>query len=52
MRIPVLETERLLIRPFGLDDLRACHQLFDIEAKMEEQSLDERREWLTWAVTS
>lgn len=50
MRVPVLETERLLIRPFALDDLDACHRLFDLEAKMEEQSRDERRQWLTWAV--
>ena len=50
MLVPVLETERLLIRPFALDDLDACHRLFDLEAKMEEQSRDERRQWLTWAV--
>jgi len=46
----VLETGRLLIRPFVMDDLEACHQLFDLEAKMEEQSLEDRRQWLTWAV--
>jgi RimJ/RimL family protein N-acetyltransferase len=50
MQIPVLETERLWIRPFARDDLEACHQLFDIEARTEVQSLDERRQWLTWAV--
>ena len=50
MRIPVLETERLLIRPFALDDLEACHQLFDVEARTEVQSLAERKRWLEWSV--
>ena len=50
MRIPVLETERLLIRPFALDDLEACHQLFDVEARTEVQSLAERQRWLEWSV--
>jgi len=50
MRMPVLETERLLIRPFVLDDLEACHQLFDVEARTEVQSLAERKRWLEWSV--
>ena len=50
MRIPVLETERLRIRPFALDDLEACHQLFDVEARTEVQSLAERKRWLEWSV--
>ena len=50
MRMPVLETERLLIRPFVLDDLEACHQLFDVEARMEVQLHAERKRWLEWSV--
>ncbi len=50
MKIPVLETERLWVRPFALDDLADCHQLFDLETKTEPQSLDDRRNWLAWAV--
>jgi RimJ/RimL family protein N-acetyltransferase len=44
MEMPVLETERLRIRPFGASDLRACDALF--------RSLGygpARREWLEWA---
>jgi RimJ/RimL family protein N-acetyltransferase len=48
--MPVLETERLLVRPFELDDLEACHQLLDIEAWQTGRSLGEREAWLKWAV--
>jgi RimJ/RimL family protein N-acetyltransferase len=50
--MPVLETTRLLVRPFTLDDLDACHQLLDIEAWQTGQSLDQRRRWLEWTVLS
>jgi RimJ/RimL family protein N-acetyltransferase len=50
--MPVLETERLLVRPFELDDLEVCHQLLDVEAWQTGQSLDERRLWLEWTVLS
>ncbi len=53
--MPVLETKRLLIRPFVMEDLADVHRLFDIELqdadlrtdKME--TLAERLEWLQWA---
>jgi RimJ/RimL family protein N-acetyltransferase len=48
--MPVLETERLLVRPFTLDDLAAVHQILDIEVEMEAQPLEERRQWLEWSV--
>lgn len=55
MRVmPVLETERLVIRPFVMDDLAAVHQLYvdvgwvDIEATPEEQ-LEVRREYVQWS---
>lgn len=55
LEMPALETTRLLIRPFVLEDLADAHRLFDIELqdavlhtdKME--SLAERAEWLQWA---
>ncbi len=50
MKMPVLETERLLIRPFALDDLDAIHQILDLDAHMETQSRDERAKWLQWSV--
>jgi RimJ/RimL family protein N-acetyltransferase len=48
--LPILETARLLVRPFVLDDLDACHQLFDVEAFQTGRTLDQRREWLDWSV--
>ena len=56
MRVmPVLETERLVIRPFVMDDLGAVHQLYvaigwvDAEATPEEQ-LEVRRHYVEWGV--
>lgn len=52
MTMPPLETPRLVIRPFVLDDLHAIHQILDIELGPEysQASLDERAEWLQWSV--
>lgn len=56
MRMPVLETERLIVRPFAMDDLDDIHRILDIEladADMGDegaQALDARREWLQWAI--
>jgi RimJ/RimL family protein N-acetyltransferase len=55
-RMPPLETARLLIRPFVMDDLETLHQILDVELAEADvgsegaQSLDERREWLEWSV--
>src|ERR1051325_4800484 len=56
MRVPLLETERLTIRPFVLEDLEAIHRILDIElaeadfgterAKLREQ----RASWLYWTI--
>ncbi len=54
--MPHLETARLIIRPFVMEDLPDIHRLFDIELsavdlrtdKME--TMKERAEWLQWAV--
>ena len=56
LEMPTLETNRLLVRPFVMEDLQDAHGLFDIELhdadlgsdKME--TLAERAEWLQWAV--
>jgi RimJ/RimL family protein N-acetyltransferase len=40
MEIPVLETERLRIRPFIMDDLAAIHQILDLELKWAGESLN------------
>ncbi len=54
--MPILETTRLLIRPFVIEDLPDVHRLFDVELhdadlhadKME--SMAERAAWLQWSV--
>ncbi|MGO9604921.1 MAG: GNAT family N-acetyltransferase [Candidatus Binataceae bacterium] len=55
MLIPILETQRLIIRPARMDDLEACHRLFlEIrwaDAKLsDEENLGRRREWLEWTI--
>jgi ribosomal-protein-alanine N-acetyltransferase len=54
LEMPALETERLLIRPFDMQDLRDAHHLFDIELRDAElhsekmETLAERARWLEW----
>jgi RimJ/RimL family protein N-acetyltransferase len=48
--MPVLETGRLIIRPFELEDLEACHQLLDVEAWQTGKTPAEREAWLRWTV--
>ena len=50
--MPVLETERLLVRPFEAGDLEACHQLLEVEAWQTQKTLAEREAWLRWTVLS
>ncbi len=55
-RMPTLETERLIIRPFALDDLDAVHRILDVElgeavlGTEGAMAREERRQWLQWAV--
>jgi RimJ/RimL family protein N-acetyltransferase len=48
MRMPPLETERLLIRPFVLADLDTIHQILDLDLAGG-QSRAERAGWLQWS---
>jgi len=49
--MPILETPRLVIRPFVSDDLQAVHSILDQElADFQPKSQDERRSWLAWTV--
>jgi RimJ/RimL family protein N-acetyltransferase len=54
--MPTLETTRLLIRPFVMEDLQDVYQLLDVELNAADmgadkvESLAERAEWLQWAV--
>ena len=57
MAIPVLETQRLRVRPLTLDDLGFCHELWleigwaDAALGVRE-NLDRRRSWLEWTIRS
>jgi RimJ/RimL family protein N-acetyltransferase len=56
--MPQLETERLLIRPFEIDDLDAIHSILDVQLSDADfgsegaQSLEQRKRWLEWTVMS
>ena len=50
----ILETSRLIVRPFSLDDLHAIHRILDLTfgdgSKIsDEHALNERCEWLEWS---
>jgi RimJ/RimL family protein N-acetyltransferase len=54
--MPTLETARLLIRPFVMEDLTDVHRLFDVELLGADlgtdnvETLAERARWLEWTV--
>jgi ribosomal-protein-alanine N-acetyltransferase len=56
MLMPTLKTERLLIRPFSMDDLDAIYQLLDVELNDADFGTEgpkaraERERWLQWTV--
>jgi RimJ/RimL family protein N-acetyltransferase len=56
LRMPPLETARLLIRSFVMDDLEVIHQILDKDLQDADfgnegaKMLSERRQWLHWAV--
>ena len=52
--IPNLETQRLLIRPFEMDDLQAIHTVLnrafgDGSRADDANAIEQRRPWLQWA---
>ncbi len=56
--MPVLQTERLRIRPFMRGDLETIHTILDVELSNAEmgnegaQSYEARRRWLDWAISN
>lgn len=58
MRMPNLETDRLVIRPFSMGDLDAVYRILDLEsaeASIEAEGTklrDERSAWLHWTTLS
>lgn len=54
-RIPVLETKRITIRPFTLDDLHDWHRIGELcwsdgSRIHDESAIAETRDWLQWQV--
>lgn len=50
MTIPVLESERLIIRSLELDDQLRTHMILNGERGMDSRPSDELRQWLEWTV--
>ena len=56
MLVPPLETERLLIRPFTMEDLDVIHHILDVELRTADfgseqaKTREERERWLQWTV--
>lgn len=54
VEMPTLETDRLLIRPFVMEDLADVHRVLDLEvpalATVTMDTLAERARWLEWTV--
>ncbi len=54
LEMPILETTRLIIRPFLAEELSATHQLFDVDLADADlgvepiESLADRARWLQW----
>ncbi|MBI1880421.1 MAG: GNAT family N-acetyltransferase [Chloroflexi bacterium] len=54
--MPILEADRLQVRPFTLDDLVAIHQILDVELDKVDvhtsgaKALRERKRWLEWTL--
>lgn len=49
LEVPPLETARLIVRPFVMDDLPTIHAILSV-AFESRVTLDERREWLRWTM--
>jgi ribosomal-protein-alanine N-acetyltransferase len=56
--VPALETKRLFIRPFTIDDLDAVHQLLDRDLMNTDfgsegaTTREARKQWLEWTILS
>jgi [ribosomal protein S5]-alanine N-acetyltransferase len=56
MLVPPLETERLIIRPFTMNDQNAIHLLLDVDLSTAEFGTEgvmvreERQQWLQWTI--
>lgn len=48
--MPTLETNRLILRPFLLQDLPDVYRILDVETRQEPRTLAERENWLRWTI--
>ena len=55
MQMPTLETDRLIVRPFAMDDLDDAYRILDVELGEADtgtagaQTREQRRAWLQWS---
>lgn len=51
LRLPPLETDRLVIRDFCAQDLDDLHRILDVDIDLEPHlSIEDRRRWLDWSI--
>lgn len=58
LHMPPLTTDRIVVRPFTMDDLEPLYRILDVEladahtGAERAESLERRAEWLRWAVAN
>src|SRR5947209_4812400 len=45
-----IQTQRLIIRPFTMDDVDDIHRILNTDLKFDDLSLEQHREWVRWSV--
>lgn len=50
LSMPTLETNRLFIREFTMDDLDDLYRIIDLDVELEVQSYEERRQYVQWSI--
>src|SRR6266478_4510886 len=46
----VLQTQRLFMRPFTMNDVDDIHRILNTDLKFDDLSLEQHREWVRWSV--
>jgi len=52
LTMEAIQTDRLTIRPFTMDDLEEIHRILDVDLKWDNLDLEQREGWLRWAVSN
>src|SRR2546426_4486109 len=50
--MPVLETERLVVRPLTREEVEACLRVLDAGTMTAPEAAAARRDWLDWTIAS